>query len=911
MMKGGILSRLTNPQHHQVERWSINDVDFGTDYDENGKDGDDEGGRGKRSPKECNICEWILNGHESPVLCVIIFGELFISGSEDGKIKGWSITKRNCHFTILAHTEAVTSLVASPEGKFFVSSSLDKKVKGWNLENFQPLFQLEGHLEGVCSVIISHQKNKIIVISGSVDRTIKGWDVTHPTSSSSSTCLFTFQGHTEKINALVLLSDENIASTSDDSTVKVWNIKTQECLFTLFGHQCGVSSVSSSDHGKYLISGSDDQTVKVWCVATRACIFTFHDDKWVTCVAVYGDFLISGSEDCTVKVWSLITRERIFTLRGHTSKITHLAIDKQYLVSTSADMTLRIWTLGNHENFSTLIGHNGGVTCVTSITHHLLASGGEDQTIKLWNPLSQICLKTLIGHQSRVTCLTHSSDHESLVSGSDDHTVKLWEIHSQTCRLTFTGHTGGVTSVSMTPNLQYIVSGSEDHTVKIWSVGAGAWMYTLRHEAIVTCVKVSQEGQSLTSSSSDGIVKIWSLTGECSRIFQSHQGGVSCVAWMREDAYLVTGGSDHSVKVWSLLTSECIATLIGHQKQVTSISATCDGEYLVSGSEDQTMRVWGIHTHECLLTYRGHHQNMITDVGLVGNGEHEHTRANTHEYLISASGDSTIQIFPFSFQRSESLAFKSLEWLITLFRSHQGSSVTFETILTLCPSYLDDVFTSDDGKRTTTFLCRAIELEAPDRMIQELFKISKTTSAWTNLFHSSTYGCAGLTTSPQDGEGQNILETLMQSKRERALEVVLDQIVYGYDQHNQVRMGLLPLSQASWRITPLITSSAKFTSFTSRLIKEYPQLAQNFLSKLGVVKTFSEVDARNNDEWHTSRPERVITLNGTLPDDCGFVVVGYPRLIPKAPIDTRTMCVDQIFHEFWDENSFNLNPLVS
>jgi hypothetical protein len=392
-------------------------------------------------------------------------------------------------------------------------------------------------------------------------------------------------------------------------------------------------------------------------------------------------------------------------------------------------------------------------------------------------------------------------------------------------------------------------------------------------------------------SSSDGIVKVWLITGECVRTFQSHQDGLTCVTWAREDEYLVSGGSDRTIKVWRLESDDCIATFIGHHQRVTCLTASCDGQYIISGSDDQTVKVWGIETHECLRTFKGH-RNAITSVVL----------SQDYRYLVSASGDSTLQVYPFSFYRSESLAFKSLDWLIKLFKSHQGTVITLETMFGLCPSYLDDIFVSDDRTRTTTFLARAIELEAPDRMLQEVFKINKTACAWTNLFHSSSYG-----QSHSHEEGcQNILETLLKSKRERALEVVLDQIVYGYDQHNQVRMGHLPLSQASWRITPFITSSQKFTSFTSRLIKEYPQLAQNFLSKLGVVKTLSEVDARKKEDWHKSGYEHVVTLNGSLPDDCGFVVVSSDSLIPTAPIDIDHS-PEQIFGVFWDRN---LNPLV-
>ena len=54
---------------------------------------------------------------------------------------------------------------------------------------------------------------------------------------------------------------------SFDSTVKIWNITTGECVHTLGSHKEAIYSVAWSPDGKYLASGSFDHTINVWSLA--------------------------------------------------------------------------------------------------------------------------------------------------------------------------------------------------------------------------------------------------------------------------------------------------------------------------------------------------------------------------------------------------------------------------------------------------------------------------------------------------------------------------------------------------------------------------------------------------------------------------------------------------------------------
>ena len=65
-----------------------------------------------------------------------------------------------------------------------------------------------------------------------------------------------------------------LVSASEDSTIKIWNLKTYQEIRTLEGHENWISSVAVSDDKKHIISGDVDGIVRLWC---------FHTGKLISC----------------------------------------------------------------------------------------------------------------------------------------------------------------------------------------------------------------------------------------------------------------------------------------------------------------------------------------------------------------------------------------------------------------------------------------------------------------------------------------------------------------------------------------------------------------------------------------------------------------------------------------------------
>ena len=72
-------------------------------------------------------------------------------------------------------------------------------------------------------------------------------------------------GHSDSVNSVCFNHDgSQVASGSEDNTVKVWNAKTGDLVQSLQGHSGDVYSVCFNHDGSQVASGSNDKTVKVW-----------------------------------------------------------------------------------------------------------------------------------------------------------------------------------------------------------------------------------------------------------------------------------------------------------------------------------------------------------------------------------------------------------------------------------------------------------------------------------------------------------------------------------------------------------------------------------------------------------------------------------------------------------------------
>ena len=102
------------------------------------------------------------------------------------------------------------------------------------------------------------------IASGGEDTTVRVWD------AATGECVATIEGNSERVKSVAFSPDgSRIASGGKDTTVRVWDAATGECVATLEGHSKDVISVAFSPDGSRIASGGGDKTVRVWSRSMR------------------------------------------------------------------------------------------------------------------------------------------------------------------------------------------------------------------------------------------------------------------------------------------------------------------------------------------------------------------------------------------------------------------------------------------------------------------------------------------------------------------------------------------------------------------------------------------------------------------------------------------------------------------
>ena len=89
--------------------------------------------------------------------------------------------------------------------------------------------------------------------------------------------LLEFKGHSNFCFSCQFSPQGNLlVSGSFDETVKIWDVRSDECISTLPAHSDPVTSVSLNRDGTCIVSSSHDGLIRIWDVATGECLKTIY-----------------------------------------------------------------------------------------------------------------------------------------------------------------------------------------------------------------------------------------------------------------------------------------------------------------------------------------------------------------------------------------------------------------------------------------------------------------------------------------------------------------------------------------------------------------------------------------------------------------------------------------------------------
>lgn len=294
-------------------------------------------------------------------------------------------------------------------------------------------------------------------------------------------------GHRTDIRALSVSSDDRMVASASNGSLKVWNVKTQNCIRTF---ECGYALCASFLPGDALIVvGTKAGELELYDVASSALIETVpaHEGSvWSLHVGSDGKTIVSGGADKTIKFWEIkVVEEEVLGTSRVVSKMrmkntrtlelgddvlsVRLSPDMKLVCASLLDNTVKVFFTDSLKFFLSLYGHKLPVLAM-DVSHDskLLVTCSADKNIKIWGLDFGDCHRSIFGHQDSIMSVCFEPESHNIFSVSKDRLVKYWDGDKFENIQKLVGHYGEVWALAVANSGEFIVTGSHDKSIRVW-----------------------------------------------------------------------------------------------------------------------------------------------------------------------------------------------------------------------------------------------------------------------------------------------------------------------------------------------------------------------------------------------------------------------------------------------------------
>ncbi|KZP19698.1 WD40 repeat-like protein [Athelia psychrophila] len=472
---------------------------------------------------------------------------------------------------------------------------------------------LRGHSEEVQVVAFATQGGMLVVLSASVDGTIRTWDAT-----TGNELLSKRRNISSPVLAMACSADGSlVVGSSTDGKLRVWKSmaagnphKFLEKHNDLVRERC----LALSDDGKILVSASADTTVRRWDVGTELPVSLLieleeeiEEDPDALSVAISSDgtLIAAGLEDGFIAIWE--DTKEVKYLEGHEEAVmaVNFSPNGQLLVSGSVDCTVRLWDLKNLTQVWKRPRRHDRPVISVAFSHggSRIAAGSADGYVKVWDASPQQTTwdrGPVPGIEKQTWAVAISPDGKRVAHGiTTDHTVLTWYTDRNPAdNIVLRGHKEPIRVVIFSSDGLTLSSGSQDNDIIVWDAVSGDLKRVLsgHTDYVLALCFAPQDSTRIASGSEDQTVRLWNVAGKSdSRQFHGHSKAVRTVAFSGNGQRLASGSSDGEVRVWDAMSGTALNTFTaGTGTVVMSVAFSSAADRLFSSDRDGHLQTWDL-----------------------------------------------------------------------------------------------------------------------------------------------------------------------------------------------------------------------------------------------------------------------------------------------------------------------------
>ncbi|MCO5577117.1 hypothetical protein L7F22_030940 [Adiantum nelumboides] len=249
------------------------------------------------------------------------------------------------------HNGPVTSVSWGPDGKHIAVGLDNGDVQLWDSTAFSKVRTMKGHTARVGSLAWNGGPT---LSSGSRDNSIFNHDVRIRDHLTTKMC-----AHEQEVCGLKWsLSGQQLSSGGNDNLLHIWDASMMSSgapssyLHRFDDHQAAVKALAWCPFQSNLLAsggGTADRCIKFWNTQTGACLNSVDTNSQVCALqwSRHEKELLSshGFSQNQLCLWKYPSMVKMAELRGHTSRVLHMAQspDSYTVASAAGDETLRFW----------------------------------------------------------------------------------------------------------------------------------------------------------------------------------------------------------------------------------------------------------------------------------------------------------------------------------------------------------------------------------------------------------------------------------------------------------------------------------------------------------------------------------------------------------------------------------------
>jgi len=349
-------------------------------------------------------------------------------------------------------------------------------------------------------------------------------------------------------------------------------------LFSLRGHQAGLTSVVFSPDQRRILTAGEDGTARVWEVATgRQQLLLAGHDKAVQ-HAVFspdGNRILTAGIDGTARLWDAHTGEQLHSLGGHASRVGDVVFSP------------------NGEEAITL---------------------ANDQTVRRWRLVDGLELAKL-QLPAVPTEARYAQDGRTVLLACADPIARRWRV-ARDRPDELPRHVGRIAGVRFASEGRVLVW-SEDGVARLWDGQGETLLREFRSDkASMVDGDMSADGRQLSAVVPGMAVNTWSLdTGKVTATMVGSAAGLTAVRFgARSDVVAATTKDDRTL-VWSVDQGRLLARLTGHRDRLTDVAVGgAEAPLVATASADQSARLWQVYSAPLLhqqLSPNDHYARLL------------------------------------------------------------------------------------------------------------------------------------------------------------------------------------------------------------------------------------------------------------------------------------------------------------